>query len=103
EYAQRRAELGVEDDLAALEGLNGAMLVALGEAGVKTLDDFADLSSDELIARDDGLLRAFNLSADHANTLIMAARAHWFDDEEPAEAEAEAEVAADGDKPASAV
>ncbi len=113
EYTKRRTELGVTDDLAAQDGLNGAMLVTLGEAGVKTLDDFADLASDELIARDDGLLREFNLSPEHANTLIMAARAHWFDDEEPAEAEADAEAAveadagadagADGDKPAGTV
>jgi len=69
----------------------------LGEAGIKTLDDFADLSSDELIAREDGVLREFGLSAEDANTLIMAARAHWFDDEAPAEADADADAdAADG-------
>jgi len=100
EYAQRRRELGIADDLAALEGLNGAMLVKLGETGIKTLDDFADLSSDELIDREEGVLREFGLSGEEANALIMAARAHWFDDEEPVAPETEA--AAGGDEPAGA-
>src|SRR5271169_4197393 len=49
EYEDRRRELGVEDELAALEELTPGMLVALGEKGVKTLDDFADLAGDELM------------------------------------------------------
>ena len=53
----RRRELGVDDELAAIEGLTPAMLVTLGENGVKTLDDLADLSSDELIDPQDGILR----------------------------------------------
>src|SRR3546814_13898730 len=46
-----RRELGVEDALAEIEGLTEPMLVVLGKAGIKTLDDLADLSTDELIAR----------------------------------------------------
>src|SRR6201998_2074092 len=49
EYESRFRELGVADDLASLEGLSPGMLVALGEAGIKTLDDFAGLSGDELV------------------------------------------------------
>ena len=45
----RRQELGVTDEIAAIEGVTPAMLVALGEKGVKTLDDLADLAADELI------------------------------------------------------
>src|SRR5262244_3041313 len=41
----RRRELGVDDALATIEGLTPAMLVTLGENGIKTLDDLADLSS----------------------------------------------------------
>jgi N utilization substance protein A len=74
----RRRELGVSDDLATIEGLTPAMLVALGESGVKTRDDLADLSSDELTNKIDGLLRAFSLSEQDANNIVMAARAHWF-------------------------
>src|SRR3546814_12392463 len=45
---ERRRELGVADELTELEGLTPAMLVILGEQGVKTLDDLADLAADEL-------------------------------------------------------
>lgn len=86
EYSARRQELGVTEELAALDGLTPAMLVVLGEAGVKELDDFAELAVDELTDPSDGLLRDFGLSEAAASTMIMAARAHWFDDEEPAEA-----------------
>jgi N utilization substance protein A len=74
----RRRELGVDDALATIEGLTPAMLVTLGENGVKTLDDLADLSSDELIDPQDGILRGSGLSNADANAVIMAARAHWF-------------------------
>jgi transcription termination/antitermination protein NusA len=92
EYAARYHELGVSDELAGLEGLTPGILVALGEKGVKTLDDFADLAGDELIemlsASDKG---GIEIDLDAANELIMATRRHlgWFGDEdaEPAEKE----------------
>ncbi|MSO88421.1 MAG: transcription termination/antitermination protein NusA [Rhodospirillaceae bacterium] len=71
----RRRELGVADEIAALEGLSPTMLVALGEKGVKTLDDLGDLASDELRE----ILVDAKLSEDEANAIIMAARAHWFE------------------------
>jgi transcription termination/antitermination protein NusA len=52
------------------------MLVALGEKGVKTLDDLGDLASDELIE----IVGADNMDEAAANDVIMAARAHWFVD-----------------------
>jgi N utilization substance protein A len=73
----RRKELGVADELAAIEGLTAGMLVTLGEKGVKTLDDLGDLAGDELI----DLLGKDKLTVDEANAVIMAARAHWFDGE----------------------
>src|SRR6185312_14735782 len=79
--AQRR-EIGVSDELAAIEGLTPAMLVALGEKGIKTLDDLADLASDELTDEKDGILKSFEMSLEDANAIIMAARAHWFDGED---------------------
>jgi len=82
EYEERRLELGVADELAALEGITPGMLVALGEKGVKTLDDLADLAGDELLellAASDKGGAALDLEA--ANALIMQARAHWFEDE----------------------
>ena len=44
EYEERASSSGSTDDLAAFDGLTPGMLVALGEKGVKTLDDFADLA-----------------------------------------------------------
>ena len=60
------------------------MLVALGEKGVKTLDDLGDLASDELIE----IIGAEQMDEETANAVIMAARAHWFEDEAGADAEA---------------
>jgi len=85
EYEERRRELGVDDDLAALGGLTPGMLVALGENNIMTLDDFAGLAGDELLE----LLAASdksggNLSLEEANGLIMQARAHWYVDDEVA-------------------
>jgi len=53
-------------------------LVKLGEKGVKSLDDLGDLAGDELreiVGNDE-------LDEEAANAMIMAARAHWFADEE---------------------
>ncbi len=92
---ERRA-LGVEDALADLPHLTEAMLVTLGKAGILTLDDLADLSTDELIAKKrtdkrraprdrvedkGGVLGEYGLDEVQGNAIIMAARAHWFDDE----------------------
>src|SRR5271157_2290855 len=74
----KRVELGVSDEVAAIEVLTPAMLVALGERGVKSLDDLADLASDELIE----IVGADNMDEATANDVIMAARAHWFEGEE---------------------
>jgi len=78
---EKRVELGVSDDIAAIEALTPAMQVALGEKGVKTLDDLADLASDELIE----IVGAEQMSEETANEIIMGARAHWFEGEEPEE------------------
>lgn len=48
EFATRLEELGIDEDVRSTEGLSLQMLVALGEKGVKTRDDLADLASDEL-------------------------------------------------------
>jgi N utilization substance protein A len=52
--------------------------VTLGEKGVKTLDDLADLAGDELVE----MLGADALTEEAANEIIMAARAHWFEGED---------------------
>jgi len=85
ELNERRVELGVEDEMATIEGLNAAMVVTLGENGIKTRDDLADLAADELQELFEGPAA---LSEDAANAIIMAARAHWFADDPAPEAEA---------------
>jgi N utilization substance protein A len=70
-----------------MPGLTPAMLVTLGEAGIKTLDDLADLATDELCDRSDGILRSHDLSEADANAIIMAARAHWYPEAEAAAAD----------------
>ena len=78
ELNERRMTLGVSDDIAAIEELTPAMLVALGEKGVKSLDDLGDLASDELIE----IVGADSMDEPTANAIIMSARAHWFDGED---------------------
>jgi len=95
-----RTEMGVSDDLATMPYLTEAMLVTLGKANIKTLDDLADLATDELVQKkrqeqrrraentqsrpDDkgGILAEYGLSDEQGNEIIMAARAHWFEDED---------------------
>ena len=84
QLTEQRKTLGVADEVAAIAGLTPVMLVSLGEGGIKTLDDFAGLASDELIE----IVGKHGIGADDANTMIMAARAHWFADEDAAAAAA---------------
>ena len=65
------------DDLKNCEGMRLEILAALGEKGIKTLDDFADLAGDEVVE----IVGKDVLSLDDANALIMKAREHWFDEE----------------------
>jgi len=73
----KRRELGVTDDVMELAHMTVEMAVKLGEKGIKTLDDVADLAGDELreIVGED------ELTENRANEVIMAARAHWFADD----------------------
>jgi N utilization substance protein A len=77
ELDDKRTALGVSDEIAGMEGLSPTMLVQLGEKGVKTLDDLADLAADELIE----IVGEGTIDEEAANAIIMAARAHWFADE----------------------
>ena len=96
--------MGVEDSLAEMPYLTEAMLVTLGKAGIRTLDDLADLATDELVQKKrpeqrrqrepnnrpedkGGVLAAYGLSDEQGNEIIMAARAHWFEDEDSASGE----------------
>tara|TARA_B100000749_G_scaffold74860_1_gene56112 strand:- start:501 stop:2048 length:1548 start_codon:yes stop_codon:yes gene_type:complete len=77
-------ELGLEDALINFKGVTPGMLVTLGEKKIKTLKDFAELSTDELIGgydekqgkrfKIDGYLEEFALTKKEAEDLIMNAR-----------------------------
>ncbi len=105
EQDARRIELGVSDELKALEGVNAAMLVALGEAGIKTMEDLADCATDDLTGwterkgtesvKHKGAFSGLEVSAAEAEALIMAARLKmgWIEAAvEPEAAAAEAEA-----------
>ncbi len=76
---KRCAELGVSEEIAALDGITPSIMVAIGEKEIKTLDDLADLAGDEL---KEMLPNEIPLTLTQANNIIMAARAHWFSDED---------------------
>ncbi len=71
---EKRREMGVEDDLANVEGLTPQMLVTLGEEQVKTLEDFAGCAADELTSKEDGILKSYPLEEADASAMIMSAR-----------------------------
>ena len=79
ELNRRRVELGVDDNMLELEGVSSSILVKLGENDIKNRDELADLAGDELLE----LLEGEPINLDKANAIIMAARAHWFEDESP--------------------
>ncbi|MCM8731864.1 transcription termination factor NusA [Hephaestia sp. GCM10023244] len=117
---EERKSLGVEDALIDMPYLTEPMLVTLGKAGIRTLDDLADLATDELVQKKrveprrrqetrertedkGGVLAEYGLSDEQGNEIIMAARAHWFEDEAPAaEADAPAGPASDNGEDANA-
>ena len=84
DIGKKLKELGVEDVLINFKGLTPGMLVTLGEKKIKTLMDFAELSTDELIGGYDekqgkrfkieGFLEEFALAKNEADDLIMNAR-----------------------------
>ncbi len=105
----RRKELGVTDQLAGVAGLNSQMLVALGEAGIKTVEDLADCATDDLTGwverkkekdaeplRHKGILQSAEFTKKDAEDLIMAARieAGWITQADLDEMKAKAEAAA---------
>ena len=117
EQDAKRRELGVLDELLTVNGVTMPMAVALGQAGVKSIEDLADLATDEIRGgfeqkggervRVPGALESFNLSVPDAENLILNARiaAGWIEAPEPEAAEevdeeAYAEAGLDSDEAA---
>ena len=76
---QEMAEFAIADDLKDLESLTPAMVLQLAKNKILTLDDLADLDSEELV---EFLTEQGLTSQERAGEIIMAARKHWFDDED---------------------
>jgi N utilization substance protein A len=89
----KRRELGVGDEIAKVQGVTTSMMVAMGENGVKTLEDLADCATDDLIGwterkkekdaepvRHKGVLEGFDIGRKEAEEMIMSARvlAGWI-------------------------
>ncbi|MDP3379093.1 MAG: helix-hairpin-helix domain-containing protein, partial [Brevundimonas sp.] len=103
----RRKELGVEDGVLEVPGVTLPMAVALGENGVKTVEDLADLATDEIRGgyemkngervKVPGVLESFSLAQEDAELLILQARvaAGWIDASELPQPEPEPEYEAE--------
>jgi N utilization substance protein A len=112
ELDAKRKELGVDDAVREVPGITTKMLVALGENGVKTVEDLAGCAADDLIGwverkdgeavRHAGMFDGLGVENGEAEAIILQARvkAGWIDEsallppeapaeesEEPAEAE----------------
>ena len=99
---EERTALGVEDAVGELPFITEAMMVTLGKAGIKTLEDVADLATYELVEKKraeprrrkegapppkeekGGVLAEYGLSDEQGQEIIMSARraAGWFGDED---------------------
>jgi transcription termination/antitermination protein NusA len=108
ELDDKRKALGVSDDLKQIESLTPAMLVALGEAQIKTMEDLADCATDDLTGwterkgdqsvKHKGAFSGLEVSSQEAEALIMQARVKmgWIEEtvaaEEPSSEEATADA-----------
>lgn len=63
----------MDEELKNLDGVDQEMLHDLANEGIKTRDDLAELSVDELI-------EITGIDEETAKKVVMAARAHWFDE-----------------------
>jgi len=100
----RRVELGVEDALREVPGVTTAMLVKLGEDGVKTVEDLAGCATDDLVGwterkdgetvKHPGAFEGLEISREEAEAIVMQARlkAGWITEEELAAGTGEDDV-----------
>ncbi|MRX34855.1 transcription termination factor NusA [Aminobacter sp. MDW-2] len=105
EHDEKRKSLGVKDELREIPGITTAMLVALGNDGVTTVEDFAGYAADDLVGwkeRKDGetkffpgVLADFGVSRTDAEQMVVAARrmVGWIAEDEIASEEEPADVA----------
>ncbi len=99
EYDEQRKKLGVADELREIDGITTKMMVKVGEDGVKTIEDFAGYSADDLVGwkerKDgesktfDGILSGFDVSRTDAENMVLQARlkAGWITEADMPQAE----------------
>jgi N utilization substance protein A len=104
EMDAKRKELGVADELRQIDGMTSQMMVALGEDGIKTIEDFAGCAADDLVGwserkdgetkKFEGLFSKFEVSRAEAEAMIVQARlaAGWITEEDLAAEDAPVEV-----------
>ena len=78
EFDSEAKKLQIDESLKTFPQISKDMILKLGAKGVKTLDDLADLATDELVE----IIGEETLSKKEAEKIIISARAHWFENEE---------------------
>ena len=78
DFAKQSKDLGIDEQIKEIAGLDQDMILTLAKNNIKTLDDLADLAGDELVE----ILGETVVSMVEANRIIMEARKHWFTEEE---------------------
>ncbi|MGD9650501.1 MAG: transcription termination factor NusA [Dongiaceae bacterium] len=76
-FAKECEALKISEELATTELFSKEQILLLGQGGVKTLNDVADLAGDELVE----MLAASPIDKPQAEKIIMDLRASWFADE----------------------
>jgi N utilization substance protein A len=84
EQDEERKKLGVADEMKEVPGVTTAMMVALGKADIKTVEDLAYCAADDLVGwterkdgesvRVEGALSGMEISREEAENIVMAAR-----------------------------
>ncbi len=94
ELEEKRKSLGIDDELAELDGMTTAMVVKLGENDVKTVENLAECATDDLTGWYEktetenkffeGFFDKLDVSRDEAEALIMSARIKvgWITEED---------------------
>ena len=114
ELDEKRRALGVEDELRTIPGITTAMMAAVGEDGVKTVEDFAGYAADDLVGwkerkdgqttMHEGVFTPFGTTHAEAEEMIMAARlaVGWVTEEDLASGEETEDDAAEAQDQAEA-
>ena len=91
-FEARRQELGVADELKNIPGVGTLILLALGEQGIKSIEDLAGCTTDDLhgwtereprgVTIHRGFLERFQISRGECDAMILHARvkAGWIDE-----------------------